>query len=161
MPVYLIGGRIGPRRVDALVQARTRKLAKQKGFTLVEMLVVLAIIGLIVGLIAPRVLGLLADSKVKTARIQMANIESALDIYYLDNGRYPTTSDGLSALMKRPAGLRDWNGPYLKGGAVPKDPWGHAYHYRAPGNKGPYDLSSIGPGERAGARLRAASDSVR
>jgi len=137
-----------------------RRLRPQAGFTLVEMLVVLAIIGLIVGLVAPRVLGLLANSKVKTARIQMANIESALDIYYLDTGAYPTSGQGLAALMKRPDGVRHWSGPYLRGVKAPADPWGRAYVYRAPGRQGPYDLSSQGPEGPGGHRLRAATESA-
>lgn len=124
------------------------------------MLVVLAIIGLIIGLIGPRVLRLLADSKIKAARIEVSNIESALDIYYLDNGRYPTTSEGLAALMKKPARASGWNGPYLRGAAVPKDPWGHPYRYRSPGSHGAYDLSSRGPGGSRHDSIRAAVDTT-
>jgi len=100
------------------------------------MLVVLAIIGLIIGLVGPRVLNSLAESKTKAARIQMENIASALDIFYLDNGRYPETGEGLAALMQRPATGALWNGPYLKGASVPNDPWGHPYVYRYPGEHG-------------------------
>ena len=94
------------------------------GFTLVEMLVVLAIIGLVVGLVGPRVLNYLSESKVKTAQIQMENIGSALDLFYIDAGRYPTTEEGLAALVQRPPGVSSWSGPYLKSAGVPKDPWG-------------------------------------
>lgn len=120
------------------------------GFTLVEMLVVLAIIGSIVGLVGPRVLNYLSESKVKTAQIQMENLASALDLFYLDTGRYPTTEEGLSALVQRPASVTSWTGPYLKTTSVPKDPWGHGYLYRAPGQNGPYDVSSLGPEGREG-----------
>src|SRR5246127_4299368 len=94
------------------------------GFTLVEMLVVITIIGLIMGLVGPRVLNYLSDSKVKTARIQIQGFSAALDLYYLDNGRYPTSTEGLDALAQRPNGASAWNGPYLNGNSVPKDPWG-------------------------------------
>lgn len=127
-----------------------RRLAHRAGFTLAEMLVVLAIIGLIVGLVGPRVLSYLSDSKVKAAQIQMENLSSALDLYYLDTGRYPSSEDGLAALVRRPANATVWNGPYLKNASVPKDPWGHDYLYRAPGQNGPYDVGSLGPDGREG-----------
>lgn len=127
-----------------------RSLRRRAGFTLVEMLVVLAIIGSIVGLVGPRVLNYLSESKVKTAQIQMENLASALDLFYLDAGRYPTTEEGLNALVARPAGVSSWSGPYLKTTAVPKDPWGHAYLYRSPGQSSPYDVGSLGPEGREG-----------
>lgn len=123
---------------------------RRAGFTLVEMLVVLAIIGLVVGLVGPRVLNYLSESKVKTAQIQMENIGSALDLFYIDAGRYPTTEEGLTALVQRPAGVSSWSGPYLKSAGVPKDPWGHAYLYRSPGRDSPYDVGSLGPDGREG-----------
>jgi general secretion pathway protein G len=135
------------RRRAQLMHARRRRRA---GFTLVEMLVVLAIIGLIVGLVGPRVLNYLSESKVKTAQIQMENIASALDLFYIDAGRYPTTEEGLGALVQRPASVSSWSGPYLKSTGVPRDPWGHAYLYRAPGRDGPYDVGSNGPEGREG-----------
>jgi general secretion pathway protein G len=116
------------------------------------MLVVLAIIGMIVGLVGPRVLNYLSESKVKTAQIQMENIASALDLFYLDAGRYPTSEEGLAALVRAPGSTSAWNGPYLKSNAAPKDPWGHDYIYRAPGQNGPYDIGSLGPdGKNGGA----------
>ena len=118
--------------------------AGEEGFTLVEMLVVITIIGLIMGLIGPRVLNYLSESKVKTARIQLQSFASALDLFYLDAGRYPSTSEGLAALVHQTPGVAAWNGPYLKGGSVPNDPWNHAYVYRAPGQHGPYDIMSYG-----------------
>jgi general secretion pathway protein G len=114
------------------------------------MLVVLAIIGMIVGLVGPRVLNYLSESKVKTAQIQMENIASALDLFYLDAGRYPTTEEGLAALVRAPSGLTSWNGPYLKSATAPRDPWGHDYVYRAPGQSGPYDVGSLGPDGKDG-----------
>jgi general secretion pathway protein G len=126
------------------------------GFTLVEMLVVLVIIGLIMGLIGPRVLGYLTDARVKTARVQIESFSNSLDLFYADTGRYPTPQDGLGALVRRPSGLNVWNGPYLKGGAVPNDPWGNSYVYRVPGSHGPYDLLSHGSDGREGGEGSAA-----
>ena len=129
---------------------RTRHASPRAGFSLVEMLVVLAIIGMIVGLVGPRVLNYLSESKVKTAQIQMENIASALDLFYLDAGRYPTTEEGLVALVRQPSGLPSWNGPYLKSATAPHDPWGHDYIYRAPGQNGPFDVGSLGPTGKEG-----------
>ncbi len=129
---------------------RRQKLLSRAGFTLVEMLVVLAIIGSIVGLVGPRVLNYLSDSKVKTAQIQMENLASALDLFYLDTGRYPSTEEGLAALVRRPTNAGAWNGPYLKTAGLPRDPWGHDYLYRAPGQNGPYDVGSLGPQGKEG-----------
>ena len=116
----------------------------EQGFTLVEMLVVIAIIGLIMGLIGPRVLNYLSESKVKAAKIQMQSFASALDLFNLDAGRYPSSSEGLDALVHRSPGVAAWNGPYLKGGNVPMDPWGHPYTYRAPGEHSAFDIISLG-----------------
>jgi len=116
----------------------------ERGFTLVEMLVVITIIALIMALVGPRVLNYLTDAKIKTAKIQIASFENALDLYYLDANRYPTTSEGLRALIERPGGTATWSGPYLKSDAVPNDPWGRLYVYRSPGEHGPYDIMSYG-----------------
>jgi len=129
---------------------RAKMLVPRGGFTLVEMLVVLGILGLIVGLVGPRVLNYLADSKLKAAQIQMENLASAVDLYYLDNGRYPSTEEGLAALVRRPSTASAWNGPYLKTNGVPKDPWGHDYLYRTPGQNAAYDIGSLGPEGRQG-----------
>ena len=115
------------------------------GFTLVEMLVVLTIIGLIMGLIGPRVLGYLSESKVKTAKLQIESFSSALDLFYIDTGRYPTSAEGLESLAVRPSGVEVWNGPYVKGARIPTDPWGHPYQYRSPVERlPPYEIMSLG-----------------
>ncbi len=134
--------------------------AGQQGFTLVEMLVVITIIGLIMGLIGPRVLNYLSESKVKAARIQMQSFASALDLFYLDAGRFPSTSEGLAALVQRTPGVAAWNGPYLKGGSLPHDPWSHPYLYRSPGERGPYDIMSYGADGQEGGSGVAADISI-
>jgi general secretion pathway protein G len=135
---------------------RGGRYAAQQGFTLVEMLVVITIIGLIMGLIGPRVLNYLSESKVKAAKIQLQSFASALDLFYLDAGRFPSTAEGLAALVQRTPGITAWNGPYLKGGNVPTDPWSHAYVYRAPGEHGPYDIVSFGSdGQEGGSGVAA------
>lgn len=129
----------------------------EAGFTLVEILVVVAIIGLLMGLVGPKVLNYLSDPKVKTARIQIQGFSAALDLYYLDNGRYPTSTEGLGALTQRPDGVASWNGPYLNGNSVPKDPWGRPYVYKFPGQQGAYDIVSLGPDGREGDSAVAAA----
>ena len=139
-------------------QQRPRRRARggEAGFTLVEILVVITIIGLIMALVGPRVLNYLAESKVKAARIQVESFASSLDLFYLDAGRYPSTSEGLAALTQRPGGIDSWNGPYLRTGLVPNDPWGHPYIYRSPGEHGPYDIISYGAdGQEGGTGLAA------
>lgn len=101
------------------------------GFTLVEVLVVLSIIATMMGLIGPRVLGYLNDSKFKAARIQAETLSTAVELFFIDNGRYPLESEGLQALVSPPGDLRSWNGPYIKGRTVPLDPWGTPYRYAA------------------------------
>ena len=129
---------------------RSRRRNREGGFTLVEMLVVITIIGLIMALVGPRVLGYLSESKVKTAKIQIESLSSALDLYFLDNGRYPSSSEGLPALVQRPANAASWNGPYLKTASVPADPWGRPYVYRSPGTHAPYEIASYGPSGEPG-----------
>jgi general secretion pathway protein G len=126
--------------------ARTEGREDEAGFTLVEMLVVITIIGLVVALVGPRVLGYLSDSKIKTAKIQIESFSAALDLYYLDNGAYPAANEGLVALVQRPSTAPAWNGPYLRTGSVPNDPWGHPYIYKVPGDHAPYEIDSYGAG---------------
>lgn len=116
---------------------------RDSGFTLIELLVVVIILGLLASLVAPKFFGKLGTSKQHIAKAQIENFGAALDEFRLDNGRYPTTAEGLEALLKAPDGLEKWAGPYLPK-AVPKDPWGHEYVYRSPGEHGDYDLLSYG-----------------
>jgi general secretion pathway protein G len=110
------------------------------------MLVVLTIISLILGLVGPRVLSYLSESRVKTAKLQIESFSSALDLFFVDEGRYPSDQEGLAALVERPGNVEVWNGPYVKGGRIPLDPWGHAYQYRAVADRNPpYQIISLGP----------------
>ena len=138
-------------RADRACAAR-----RKAGFTLVEMLVVLTIIALILGLVGPRVLNYLGESRTKAAKLQIESFGSALDLFYLDAGRYPTASEGLNALVQRPTGAEIWNGPYVKGGKVPSDPWGNPYQYRSPVESAPYEIVSYGSDGREGGEGTAA-----
>ena len=133
-----------------------RPAGGEAGFTLVEMLVVITIIGLIMSLVGPRVLNYLSESKIKAAKIQIQSFGSALDLFNLDTGRYPTTGEGLTALVQSPGSIPAWNGPYLKGGVLPNDPWGKPYVYRSPGEHGAYDILSYGSDGQEGGTGTAA-----
>jgi general secretion pathway protein G len=135
---------------------RSRSRKHEGGFTLVEVLVVITIIGLLMALVGPRVLNYLSESKVKTAKIQIQSFASALDLYYLNTGRYPSSGEGLGALVHPAGGDEGWNGPYLKGGTVPADPWGKPYVYRSPGEHGAYDIVSYGSDGQEGGTGTAA-----
>jgi len=115
----------------------------QGGFTLMELLVVLAILGLLMSLVGPQVLNQLGGAKTKTTAIQIKDLEQALEMYKLDVGRFPSTGEGLVALVAKPAGSTGWNGPYLKSD-VPLDPWNREYHYKYPGERGELDIFSYG-----------------
>lgn len=114
-----------------------------KGFTLLELLVVMVILGLLAGYVAPKYFGQVGKSEVKVTRAQIDAFDKALDQYRLDTGHYPGTAQGMSALSTKPANETKWDGPYLKKD-VPSDPWGNAYQYRQPGEHGEYDLFSYG-----------------
>ena len=117
--------------------------AGSRGFTLLELLVVVAIIGLLVGYVAPRYFSQVGKSEVTAVRAQIDGFEKALDTYRLDTGRYPSTEQGLNALVTKPGDMPKWNGPYLRK-AVPLDPWGNPYRYKSPSEKGDYEILSLG-----------------
>jgi general secretion pathway protein G len=128
-------------QVQGSNQAVRRRAA---GFTLLELLVVIVIIGLLAAYVGPKYFSQLGKSEVTIAKAQIEAFEKSLDTYRLDVGRYPTSEEGLAALLVAPASAgAKWNGPYLKKG-VPPDPWGHPYQYRSPGSKGEYDILSLG-----------------
>ncbi len=115
-----------------------------RGFTLIELLVVLMILGLLAGLVGPRVMHYLGGAKTDTAQLQIEEFGTGLDLYHLEVGRYPTTEQGLQALAEQPVDASNWHGPYLKKKDIPSDPWGHHYEYRSPGEFSDYDLYSLG-----------------
>lgn len=120
-----------------------------RGFTLLELLVVMVIIGLLAGYVGPKLFGQIGKSEQKVAKAQIDALQKALDQFRIDTGHYPRTDAGLAALVQRPADEPRWNGPYLAK-AVPPDPWGRAYRYRCPGEHADYDLSSLGKDGRPG-----------
>jgi len=122
---------------------RIARRRRQAGFTLLELLIVVIILGLLAALVGPRLFGTLDKAKKQVAKTQIELLSGALDQFRLDVGRYPNTDEGLEALLNPPEGMERWNGPYLEKG-VPKDPWGHAYVYTSPGEHGEYDIISLG-----------------
>lgn len=114
------------------------------GFTLVELLVVLVILALLAGVVGPRVLDRLGGAKTKTASVQIRDLEQATELFKLDVGRFPSNEEGLDALVRQPAAATGWNGPYLKQGGVPADPWGNPYRYQSPGRHAQIDIFSLG-----------------
>jgi general secretion pathway protein G len=132
-----------PTANDLYLDAQRRTRRGEEGFTLVELLVVLVILSLISGLVAPRVLGYLTDARARSSALQMTALTAALDLFYLDTGRYPSDAEGLGALVNG-NGIARWSGPYIQQAAIPSDPWGNAYAYRAePGGR--YRIISFGP----------------
>jgi len=132
-------------------QTAAKRLANaSRGFTLLELLVVLAIIALLVGLVAPKVIQYLGKAKTETARTQLHNVMAALDLYRLDAGHYPSQGEGIDALITAPGGNTSWTGPYLQNAKGLSDPWGEKYVYRIPGQHGEYDLYSLGANKAEG-----------
>ena len=122
----------------------------ERGFTLLELLVVLVILGLIASFAVPQVMNYLGGAKSDAAKIQIANLSTALDLYRLDVGRYPSADQGLDALVARPGAVERWNGPYVKRRESLLDPWGNSYGYRMPGQHGAFDLYSLGSDKAEG-----------
>ena len=122
-----------------------RKLNRtNNGFSLIELLVVMMVLGLLASIVGPQVMKHVGESKSKTARIQIEDLSASLDMFLLDIGRYPTSEEGLQVLVSAAQGIQNWNGPYLKKQRLPMDPWGNNYVYRSPGEHGAYDLYSLG-----------------
>ena len=145
---------IGLQRLARKNGLRRRRSAQQRtgeaGFTLVELLVVMVILVLLASLVAPRVMGYLGSSRTKTAKVQLESLRTSLELFKLDNGRYPNEREGLTALVSRPAELKNWNGPYLQKDKVPLDPWGNAYHYREANQGGAIVIFSLGADNQQG-----------
>lgn len=120
------------------------------GFTLIELLVVLVILGLLAGLVGPQVMKHLGESKTKTAKLQIEELSAALDMFRIDVDRYPSSEENLAALVRRPAGVEAWNGPYLRKPVVPKDPWGRDFIYRHPGEHSAVEILSLGADQKEG-----------
>lgn len=140
-------------RVSTSLQRLKRPAGKataEAGFTLVELLVVLVILVLLASLVAPRVVGYLGSSRTKAAKVQVQSLSTALELYKIDMGRYPTTIEGLKALVEGPPGTSSWNGPYLAKKEVPNDPWGRPFNYRSPGQQIPYEIVSLGADNQPG-----------
>ena len=127
----------------ALKKIPEESVRKDSGFTLIELIVVMIIIGLLSAIVAPKFFGKIDKAKINTTKAQIELLGAALDDFRLDNGRYPTTAEGLQALREQPQDMKTWSGPYLPK-PVPKDPWGFDYHYKSPGDHGAYDLFSYG-----------------
>jgi general secretion pathway protein G len=127
-----------------------RPLSASDGFSLMELLVVLAIMGLLAGLVLPRVMGALGKAKIDTTKTQVDQLSAALDFFQVDNGRYPNTGEGLEALIKRPDGLATWNGPYLAKNEIPLDGWHHPFIYQADQDADGYSITSLGADGKPG-----------
>ena len=126
------------------------KSKAQSGFTLLELLVVLGIIAMLAGIVGPQVMKHLGESKTKAAKVQVEDFSAALDMYKLDMGKYPTSDQGLQALIEAPEGSKRWNGPYLRKAKTPADPWQNGYHYASPGAHGKFDLFTYGADDKEG-----------
>jgi len=129
---------------------RSRFGTSQTGMTLIEILVVLVLIGIVMGVLGGNFIGKGEKAKGDAAKIEIGQIGQALDLYKLEIGKYPTTQEGLQALITAPSGTDRWNGPYWKNKAIPKDPWGNEYRYTAPGQHGPFDIVSLGADGKEG-----------
>ncbi len=142
-------------------QETDAKKRRANGFTLVEVLVVLVILGLLAGIISTAAISYLSKAKADIARIQLENISTSLDLFRLDMGRYPTTEEGLAALVRRPAGLAKWKGPYIDGKKVPVDPWELPYMYERPASGGAFTLVTLGADGAEGGESEDADISAR
>ncbi len=132
-----------------------RKRSRERGFSLIELIVVLVILGLLATVVGPQVMKRLAQGKAEIAKLQVDQLEGAIGLFRFDVGRYPSSTEGLEALI-RDSGIENWSGPYLEKSTVPKDPWGREYEYRSPGQHGDFDLWSHGADGTTGGEEDAA-----
>ena len=130
------------------INVRTR--GRERGFTLLELLVVLGIIAMLAGIVGPQVMKHLGGAKTKTAKVQIEDLAASLDMYRLDVGRYPSSEQGLIALIEKPSEASRWNGPYLRKKTIPQDPWNKDYRYVSPGENGKFDLFTLGMDDKEG-----------
>ena len=130
--------------------AADKMRARQRGMTLIEILVVLVLIGIVLGIVGGNFIGKGEKAKADAAKIEIGQIAQTLDLYKLEVGRYPSSQEGLQALISAPAGVANWNGPYWKKGTVPKDPWGNEYKDASPGSKAAYEIISLGADGKEG-----------
>jgi len=122
----------------------------ESGFTLLELLVVLGILAMLAGIVGPQVMKHMGEAKTKSARVQIEDLSATLDMYKLDQGTYPTSEEGLRALIEAPDTAKRWNGPYLQKSKIPLDPWQQEFHYVSPGEHGKFDLFSLGADGKEG-----------
>jgi general secretion pathway protein G len=134
----------------ARCRRRPTHVRRDRGMTLIEILVVLVLIGIVMGIVGGNFLSRGEKAKADAAKIEIGQISQSLDLFKLEIGRYPSTQEGLQALITAPPGVNNWNGPYWKRGTVPKDPWGNEYRYAQPGTSGPYDIVSLGADGKEG-----------
>jgi general secretion pathway protein G len=140
-------------RLYGVIEMRKKlklELLKRGGFTLLELLIVMIIIGLLAALIGPKMIGRVGESRQTVAKQQIEGFSSAMEMYKLDTTKYPTQEQGLEALVTEPQGIANWKGPYLKKKFIPKDPWGNNYVYTYPGEHGDYDIVSYGADGNSG-----------
>lgn len=131
-------------RLDSQTDGDSQERSGEQGFTLVELLIVMAILVLLAGIVAPRVMGYLGSSRIKAAKVQIQSLSTSLELYRLDTGRYPSSNEGLVALVRKPNETGNWNGPYLQSRNTPTDPWGAPFIYRSPGKHGAFEIISLG-----------------
>ncbi|MCX7348355.1 MAG: type II secretion system major pseudopilin GspG [Alphaproteobacteria bacterium] len=137
-------------RIQTQLRNKARCRKSEGGFTLVELLVVLVILVLLASIIGPRIIGYLGSSRTKTAHIQIESLVTAMELFHIDVGRYPSSTEGLAALVKSPGNVPGWNGPYLAKAGVPPDPWGKPYVYQAGQNAGSFEIKSLGADGKEG-----------
>lgn len=133
---------------------------RSNGFTLIELLVVLVILGMLGGIVGPRVMKYVSTSKNEVVKVQLADFSAGLDLFKLDTGRYPTTEEGLLALVNKPQNVPGWDGPYLRKNKIPVDPWNNQYIYNFPGSGRSYELLSLGMDNKPGGEGEARDISV-